>query len=155
MARFKFKLKPVLDYRRSIEDRMMTAFAEKARRLEMEKETLEGLRRKKSSLVRRFGDMQKKTMKADDVARLVSFLDRLREEERAQEARVRDAAAEAEERRKELLEAVKQRKVLEILKERQERDHRQITARKELSRLDEFGIDRYQREEGQENYRRL
>lgn len=152
---FRFELQPVLDFRRSVEERMLTAFAEKTRQLEIEKEKLEGLRRKRSSLVHRFGLMQTRAMKADEVAALVSFLERLREEERGQEQRVRDAAAAAEERRKELLEAVKKRKALEVLKERQEEAYRQTLTRKERERLDEFGIDRHQREEGQENYRRL
>ncbi len=152
---FKFELQPVLDFRRSVEERILMAFAERARQLEIEKEKLAGLRQKKSSLVHRFGVMQKRAMKADEVASLVSFLERVRKEERAQEQRVRDAAAELDERREELLEAVKKRKVLDVLKERQEEDYRRTLTRKERSRLDEFGIDRYQREEGQENYRRL
>jgi flagellar FliJ protein len=152
---FKFAMQPLLEFRKSIEEKMLLAFAGKARQLEIEKEKLERLRWKRSLLVQRFAEMQREDMNAGDIASLFSYLEHVRMDEQRQEDSVRKTADELDEKRKELLEAVKKRKVIEVLKEKQMKEYMQMLTRKELRRLDEFGIDQFKREEGQENNRRL
>jgi flagellar FliJ protein len=152
---FKFVLQPLLDFRRRIEEKVLIEYAGRVRRFEREKERLERLRNEKSLLARRFSDMQRGVMKAGDIAALFDYLGRVNVEERSQEEVVRKAAEELEEKRRDLLEAVKKRKAIEVLKDRQREAYRQGLARKEIRRLDEFGIDQYKRNEGKEGHHRL
>ncbi len=152
---FKFALQPLLDFRRRIEEKALTEYAGQVRRFETEKERLERLRHEKSLLARRFSEMQQGVMKAGDVATLFAYLGRVSSEERGQEDVVRKAAEELEEKRQNLLEAVKKRKAIEVLRDRQHEAYRQALVRKELRRLDEFGIEQHKRNEGKEGHHRL
>ncbi len=152
---FKFVLQPLLDFRRRIEEKVLIEHAGRVRRFEREKERLERLRNEKSLLARRFSEMQQGVMKAGDIAALFDYLGRVNIEERSQEDVVRKAAEELEEKRRDLLEAVKKRKAIEVLKDRQREAYKQELARKEIRRLDDFGIDQYKRNEGKEDHHRL
>ena len=152
---FKFALQPLLDFRRRIEEKVLIEYAGRVRRFEREKERLERLRNEKSLLARRFSEMQQGVMKAGDIAALFDYLGRVNIEERSQEDVVRKAAEELEEKRQDLLEAVKKRKAIEVLRDRQHEAYRQALVRKEIRRLDEFGIDQYERHEGKEGHHRL
>ncbi len=152
---FRFKLQPILDFREVGERRAMQVYAGKVRQWEAETALLEGLRERKSLLLRRFGEMQKRETNSAEVASLFSFLERIKGEETAQEGRVSRAKEEVEEKRRELLEAVKKRKAIELLKEKRAEEYRREQNRKEREGLDEFGIDHYRREEGEEADRGL
>ena len=152
---FKFAMQPVLEFRRSIEERMLLEFADKARQLEIASESLERLRERKSLLVHRFSVMQRGDMNAGDIASLFSYLERLKGEEQRQMDYIRKITEALDEKRKELLEAVKKRKVIEVLRDRQLEEYRQDLTRKELKTLDEFGIGQFKREEGKEDNRSL
>jgi flagellar protein FliJ len=152
---FNFALQPLLEFRRSLEERILLEFAGKTRQLETEKEKLDRIMQKRAFLINRFIQMQRSEMKADDVSLLFSWLNKIREDEQRQTDMVLKIAVELEGKRKELLTAVKKRKIIEVLRDRQMEEYKQNMTRKERERLDEFGIVQYAREESKEDHHRL
>ena len=152
---FKFALQPVLEFRQSVEERILLEFSGRARQLELEKAKVEGLREKKAQLTLRFALMQRGNMKVDDISYLFSYIEKIKEDEKKKLKAVQIIKGDMEEKRKELLEAVKKRKVIEVLRDRQMEEYRGNFARKERERLDAFGIDQFKREESKEDHHRL
>jgi flagellar FliJ protein len=152
---FKFDLQPLLDYREAAERGCLLRYAEKVKRLELEKARLQHLIEARLLLVGRLMAMQKKEMKAGDLSALIIYLDHVKDQEHRQVQTVSLSEDEAEEKRKELVEAMARKKAVELLKEKRLAEYRHELARKEMKRIDDSAIDRYQRAEGEETHRRL
>ena len=137
---FKFKLQVLLDYRKSIEERLSLEFSDKLRQLEGEKDILKGLKRKRSALIDQLTRMQDDRMSVAEISLYYSSLNYIKNMQNSQEDAVGKMAKELEEKREELLDVVKKRKAIEILREKKLAEYRSDIMSKEGKELDEAGI---------------
>jgi flagellar FliJ protein len=142
MRKFKFSLEPVLDHRERIEDEKQQIFAERQRELQDAEQELARLN----------GDFKRfSTALREDHARLsteelrwhyahLEFLDRCIT---MQHAVISQRRAVAERARLELVEASKDRKVMEKLKDKRREEHQALESSLEQKELDDANNRRF------------
>lgn len=144
---FVFPLQTVLDYRKNIEERILNAFSEKKRELEMEEIKLQNMIEEKSFIIGQLREMQNQSLHIDDIARHVSYIERIRENEKKQNMVIAQASRQLEAKRMELLEAVKKRKVIEMLKDRHAEEYANAERALEQKKSDEMAVVKFGRRE--------
>ncbi|HPV49385.1 MAG TPA: flagellar export protein FliJ [Smithellaceae bacterium] len=120
---FKFKLQSVLDYRLNIEEKILNEFSELKRELDRQKAMLEELKSERESMVAGLRNMQSQTIKAHDISSILVYVDRLRESEKQQKQVIQQIMEAVDKKRQELVEAVKNRKIMENLKDKQKEEY--------------------------------
>jgi flagellar protein FliJ len=144
---FTFRLQSVLDVRQVLEEKALVAFSDEHRRLAQEKQVLAALRRERVSHVDQLRETSHRSLRADQVSMLVSYLDILRKKIAAQQQVVHQATLAVETKRAELLDAMKKKKVMERLKEKQLAEFRREMGVRERRDLDEMAVLRFARSE--------
>lgn len=142
---FKFKLQSVLDYRLNIEEKMLNEFSELKRKLDEQKALLEALVSEREGRVADLRNMRSATIKADNIASILAYVEHLHEREKQQEEVIRQAGEAVEEKRKYLVEAVKNRKVMENLKDRHEQEYIKDFNETEQKNSDEMSVLKFGR----------
>ena len=137
---FRFNLETLLKYRTMIEEKAVLEFSEKVRILEKEKGVLEGISRQRGTIMLQFLESQGGDLSAADISTFVSYLHELKRKEQEQEAVVRRSAAEVEQKRKALVEAMKKRKVMETLRDKRYQAYRADQGLREFKELDEMRV---------------
>ncbi len=140
---FRFRLQPALNYRKQIEEQVMSEFADMKSRLEREKETLRSLKRRKADLISRLKKMGENKFRAADASIYFSYVDYIKCEERCQEEVICKGGEKLEEKRKELVDASKKRRILEIIKEKKLEEYMLSVSSREQKEMDEAGIVRF------------
>ena len=120
---FKFKLQSVLDYRLNIEEKILNEFSELKRELDRQKAMLEELKSERESMVAGLRNMQSQTIKAHYISSILVYVDRLRESEKQQKQVIQQIMEAVDKKRQELVEAVKNRKIMENLKDKQKEEY--------------------------------
>lgn len=117
MAAFSFRLQPVLNLRLQTEENLKNELGKAIQLLELEKQKLSGLETEMNELVDVFNKKTKKTTvrKLIEVKEYLSLLD---SKIKRQKENVNSAMLNVDKIREELLKAVKERKILEKLRER-------------------------------------
>jgi flagellar FliJ protein len=140
-----FPLQAVLDVRKSREERLLMEFVEETRRLTEETNRLHLLRREMDGALDRLRNLKEKTVGAPEMEmRLIHIRDcrrRVREQESAVDLRER----EVRERREGLLAAMKERKVVEILRDRHVAEGKKNEEAREQAAQDERAVIRSRR----------
>jgi len=144
---FIFKMQSVLDYRKHMEGKILDVFSEIKRELEREKEHLKKIMQAKEDNVARLRKMSNETVRAEDIARSVSYIEQLRQDEKKQRIVIDNIKNKLEDKRKELVEAVKKRKVMEKLKENYLREYEEEFLALEQKNSDEISVLKYGRRE--------
>ena len=139
---FNFRLQPTLEYRKQVEERLMLEFADTKRRLDCEKETLKKLRREKADLIFRLEKMGESKLSAACASNYLFYLSRMKDEENHREDIICQIGKELKEKRAELVDALKKKRILEILKEKRLKEYRLSLISREQKELDEAGIFR-------------
>ncbi len=149
MDSFNFRLQPVLEHRRRLENR---AKQELARAKTAERQAREVL----TSMETAFGngqsdmaDARRAEIDASEVAVYQRYLNRLKQDIAEQGDIVTTLHVHSEQRRSEVIDGMKARKVVEKLKERQCREHQIEVNRNDQKQVDEFATTRYNRLKGQ------
>ncbi|MGI6669477.1 MAG: flagellar export protein FliJ [Acetivibrionales bacterium] len=117
MARFTFKLQPVLNVRKQQEDNIKNKFGKAVRKLEAEKQKLAELVDTLDVIVDEFNDKTRKTT----VQKLIlynGYLSLLGTKIKRQKVNVNKASLNVDKIREELIFAMKERKIMEKLKEK-------------------------------------
>ena len=120
---FKFKLQSVLDYRLNIEEKILNEFSELKRELDRQKAMLEELKSERENMVAGLRNMQSQTIKAHDISSILVYVERLRESEKQQNQVILQTIEAVDQKRKDLVEAVKNRKIMENLKDKQKEEY--------------------------------
>jgi flagellar FliJ protein len=141
---FKFDLQHVLDYRVSLEEKCQVSYSDQLRCVENERRVLDAIKARKEIMMEQFLNVQNTEMNAADIGMYISYMKQMIAKEEEQTAILSGAEAVLEEERVLLLEAVKNRKAMENLKEKKLQQFRSGTLEKERKELDEFGIVKYQ-----------
>ena len=139
---FNFRLQPTLEYRKQVEERLMLEFADTKRRLDCEKETLKKLRRERADLIFRLEKMGKSKLSAACASNYLFYLSRMKDEENHREDIICQIGKELKEKRAELVDALKKKRILEILKEKRLKEYRLSLISREQKELDKAGIFR-------------
>jgi len=142
---FKFKLQSVLEYRLNIEEKILNEFSGVKRHLEEQKALLKALVDERESLMNDLRNMQHAMMRADDIATLVAYVENLREKEKEQKNIIHQAKEAVEQKRKELVEAVKNRKVMENLRDKHAEEYLKNINKTEQKNSDEMSVLKFGR----------
>lgn len=137
---FTFKFESSLSYRKTVEERKLREFSDTKERLAREKEVLEEIRNVQIRAQDQFKKMQERSFNASDVDLHLSYIKLFKEKERLQLETIKTVTGEVEASRKALLEAVKERKIMDNLKERQLKEFNETMAEQERKTADETAV---------------
>jgi flagellar FliJ protein len=118
MAKFIFKLQSILNLRKQKEDSVKNELANAMRRLEAEKRKLASLEYTLDETVREFNEKTKKTT-VHELIEFNEYLSILNSRIKAQKENVNNAAQYVDKVREELVKAMKDRKIMDKLKDKQ------------------------------------
>ena len=143
----RFKMEGVLRHRKHLEEEAQAAFAASLRQWTQARRALEELIRKRKQYRRELKHKIQGQATADELILYHRYLDRLGKEIESQIGIVEDMAIAKEEKRSQLVAALRDRKVLEKLKAQ----HQEAAARrrraKEQDLINEAAVNRYQRKQ--------
>ncbi len=142
---FKFKLQSVLEYRINVEEKVQGEFSDANRRLEEQKSVLTALIAERESLMNDLRNMQKGAMKADDITTMIAYVENIREKEKNQKEVIQQAGQQVEAKRLELVEAVKNRKVMENLRDKHAAEYLKNLSEMEQKSSDEMAVLKFGR----------
>lgn len=145
---FVFKLQAVLDTKMIIEEQKLTEFSAKKNQLNEELKVLNDIQQERILLVDQLRDSQHLIRHLRDIELQLTYIEVCTEKEKMQQIVVAKVTNEVEEKRIALLEAMKERKVLENLKNRDMEEYRASEAMQERITTDETAILRFRRTEG-------
>ncbi len=142
---FIFKLQSVLEYRINMEEKILNEFSEKKRELDMERTRMKFLVKQRATLIAELRTMQDKSLPADDFAIYISYVKQVRENEKKQKIVIHQVKEQLESKRKELVEAVKQRKIMEKLKQQHMEEYNNNLRNLEQKASDEMSVLKFGR----------
>jgi len=119
MAKFNFKLQSVLDLKVQMEDNKKNEFGSAVQKLEYEKKVLENIKHEKEKNINVFGNELKNKAKVSTIRQINSYISLLGQKIEVQKENVNKASNIVDKKREELLEAVKERKIMDKLKEKE------------------------------------
>ncbi len=144
---FQFRFQSVLDYRKTVEEKRHSEFSGQRELLEERIAGLESLRAERSRQMETLRAMDRIKVSPSDVSCLSAYILSLRERETQEEGIISKMRSDLEEKRKELVEAMRQRKVMEKLRERHFGEFQASEEKQENNQLDEFGVTRFRMRE--------
>jgi len=147
MKKFSFKLQKVIDVKESMEKKKMIELAEAEHQLSLERKKLEGLVTKIYDYKKEY-DKKKKDgpITASEAGLFIRYIEKLTEDMRMQKQNIKIKEEQAKVKREELISVVKDKKILEKLKERKFTDYQRDALRKEQNFLDEISAIKVARE---------
>jgi flagellar export protein FliJ len=101
------------------------------------------LQKKKDDLIRHFERMQENTLTSDVIARHFIFIEFLKSKEEKQKAIITNMQEEVSAKRQDLLEAVKKRKAMDVLREKKNAAYVSEMAAKARKELDDFALIKF------------
>jgi flagellar FliJ protein len=138
----KFELEQVLNYRREIEKVRKLDFVSAKQELEHANEVLNQQESHVDKLTKEFSTRQKELNSIEEMRRYVDFFARKREDIKNQKERIDQLGSIMSDKRDDLLDATRDKKVLESLKEKKAREFQLEMAQKERTFLDEISIQK-------------
>lgn len=145
MRRFDFRFQRVLDLKESVEEARKAALGEVTAVLNRERELLARMRQSRRQYQQAGNNLPKSRLHPPLLGLNASYLLRLEREIGEQLGHIRRVEAMVEDRRQKLMEATKERRVFEILKEKAWDTHQREAKRQERIQLDEIGEQLYAR----------
>ncbi len=142
MADRHFKLEQVLTYRCEMERLRKQDFASAKQAFEHAHDSLRRDEEHLGGVSREFCDRQQELSSIDEMRMYTDFFSRKREEIRQQKGRVEQLGEVMNCRRDDLLDATKDKKVLESLKDKNSREFREQQALREQAFLDEISVQK-------------
>jgi len=144
---FKFNLQPVLNHRQFIEDALQKVFADLKGTLAKEQDRLTFYERQQQYLTEELEQKQLQGTTSSELLLYINFLEQLKSDVQQQQHTVTGIEDQVVLKRKELLDAMKNRKALERFKEKKFTEHRDVLTKKEQAFLDEIAINRHSRKQ--------
>ncbi|HEU17907.1 MAG TPA: flagellar export protein FliJ [Deltaproteobacteria bacterium] len=137
---FRFRLQSVLDFRKQREEQSLAEFADIKRRLDHEMERLCGMMEDREKMTAHVNTIGRGDIRPTDIALHTAYIRRLKEQEQRQQAVIKTVEHELERKRTVLVETVKQRKIIENIRERRFEEYKAEVHERERKELDERGI---------------
>ncbi|MBD3265004.1 MAG: flagellar export protein FliJ [Candidatus Omnitrophica bacterium] len=146
MARFKFRLQKILELRKRKQEDRQKELAGLKKLLKEEEKLLEKLKKQGYEVRKKIDLIQSKkenSLDMEELTRHSDYLDSLRNRILSQIRTIRKVIEDIENKRGELIDASKEKKIIETLKEQQYKKFRESLENWEKKRLDEFGMINY------------
>jgi len=137
---FRFNLQAVFEYRKSLEKTIQKELSVLKRVLLQERRKIRNLQKGKHSLLKELRERQKISLSASEILLYVRFIEQLSNDIDKQKRKIFEVEKKCDQRRDDLIEATKRRKVLEILKERGFEAYKHQMMKREQDFLDEVAI---------------
>jgi flagellar FliJ protein len=137
---FTFKFESSLNYRKTVEERKLREFSETREKLAQEEKVLEEIQSVQRRTQDQFKKMQERSFNASDVDLYLSYIKLFKEKELLQLETISKVSREVETAKKALLEAVKERKIMDNLKERHLKEFNETMAEQERKTADETAV---------------
>jgi flagellar FliJ protein len=134
---YRFNLEPLLNHRRYLEEVLQKELADLKIRLETEKNKLWALRQKRRKTVLQLQENQTDGRPASEIKLYIDFVEQLLKEMKAQRQKILEAERLFNLKRQELVAAMKDRKILDRLKEKGLQAYEQEQLKKERNLMDE------------------
>jgi flagellar FliJ protein len=142
---YRFNLQVVLDYRKRIEEGLQIELSQIQRELEKEKQLLLAYRREKNYYEEELVKREEKEINVNEALLYRDYLRGMRIRIKEQRDIVAKAKGDLDIKQNELLNAIKKRKVLEKVKEKEWKRFKENIERGERILVDEVGMRKYQR----------
>ena len=140
---YQFNLEPLLNHRRYQEEILQKDLADLKIRLAAEKEKLGVLRQKMRNTVQQLQKTQSAGKPASEIKLYVDFIERLSKEMEAQRKKVLEAERKFNQKRQDLIAAMKKRKTLDRLKEKDLQVYEKKQLKKERNLMDEVAVHQF------------
>lgn len=150
MKKFDFKLEPLYDYRQQIEDICKKEFSAANARLDEEEVKVKRLRDVYRSSSDEIDEMKANGSSMDEITRHYDYLISIKGHIAEQEKVIVEFRSALEVRRAELHEASKNKRVVEIMREKSLDAHSKEMNRLELKTADDMAVSRFKRGAGHE-----
>jgi len=142
MRKFRFNLQRVLDYRQTVEDALLAELAAIQAEHARESARLTEMTHARDQFKERLKE-QLAAGGPEDIKRGYAYLQQLAKQVSAQQALLRRIKERKDRKTQEVLEAAKERKALERLRDHKVNEHRRESERQEQKFLDDVGCIRY------------
>lgn len=145
MKKFNFKLEPLLNHRRFVEDAQQQALAHVKKQVSAARHIEKCLESEHRQLAKELKEKMQDPQPASESALYATYLASLSNRIDKQRQRIQEAAKKKDKQKSALLEAVKNRKIIERLKEVRTDRFEQFCLKKEQEFSDEIGIQLHNR----------
>ncbi len=145
MKKYRFKLEPVLNHRRLIEETLQKDLAILKISLIYENERLITYEESRIQLLEELQQIQKKGTTISDILLYLPFIEQVSKDIVRQKKRVLELEIKVEHNRKDLLEATKKKKALQKLKEKAFKTYNQKLIKNEQDFLNEVAVSQFNR----------
>ncbi len=142
MAKFKFQLQTVLNIKNQQEDNLKNELGKAVQKLEKEKSELHRLNFVKDRHIMEFNEKSRKTT-VEKLKEYNAYISLLTSKIKRQKENVNYASQNVDKVREELIKAVKERKILDKLKEKKYEEYMLESSREELKSNDEVVSYKY------------
>ena len=143
MAKFQFSLQQYLGVKEQIEDQKELEYAHALRKVEEEKQKLAEMLQQREENIEALRSTLAKSISPLEIRRFNNVIERLKHQIRVQEERVAVAKSMAEAKRQELVQAMKERKALEIVRDNAQEEFRLEENLAEQKQVDELVSFKY------------
>ncbi len=145
MPKFRFKLQPVLHQRRGKEDTLKKELADIKRLFEIEKSVLEELKHKLLDIHTKLREKQKSLLDPSEAMAYSNYIDKVEQEIELQIVKLTDIANKVKRAQERLIEASKDKKILEKLYDKQYEEFKRELEQVEQNLIDEIATIRHSR----------
>lgn len=143
MAKFIFKMQGLLNIREKLEEQSKTEYGKALNKLEEEKNILINIQNEKSQSIKNLKKSINESVKPNYIKTINQYMVRLEKRQEEQMENIEKAKQFAEEKRQALLKAMKDRKILEALKEKEKEAYFKEELQKEQKIIDEIVSYKY------------
>ena len=138
---YKFSLEPVLKYRKLLEEDLQKDFAVLKRQLLDERERLSTFEQVRDRFSGELQQKQVKSISVSDILLYTDYLQQVSKEIKKQSKRILEAEKSVDQKREELVGAMKNRKTIDRLREKGLKSHVQELSKKEQVLMNEAAIN--------------
>jgi flagellar FliJ protein len=151
---YKFSLQSLLNHRKHIEENLDKELSQVKRAMNIEKRRLESIIRDKINCQQRLQKKQSSGKKIHEIILCFNYLDKLSKEIDTQTRRLKDVKKEYQLKRGELIEAMKKRKTLDRLKEKEMKAFDYLQMKNEQEMINEVAANQFIRNTSQSQQRK-
>jgi len=142
---YKFPFEPVLNHRKSVEETLQKEVAIYKKLLAEEKQRLNAYKKIKTKVICELREKESDISTSSELLIYVGFLDCLSRDLKRQSERVVEIERSYENKREDLIAAMKNRKTMDKLKDKGEKAHKHYLNQNDQKLMDEVAINRFSR----------
>jgi len=142
---YKFSLEPVLKYRKLLEEDLQRDFAVLKRKLFDERERLSNFKQVRDRFSGELQEKQVNSISVSDIVLYTDYLQQVTKEIEKQSEKILEAEKNVAQKREELVGAMKNRKMIDRLREKGLKGHVQELAKKEQDLMNEAAVNIFNR----------